>query len=66
MEFYSNGKLLLTGEYVVLNGALSLALPTIYGQHLKVKNNPLNNSNNAKDFIVLISTDISTLEVNQT
>ena len=40
MEFYSNGKLLLTGEYVVLNGALSLALPTIYGQHLKVKNNP--------------------------
>ena len=42
MEFYSNGKLLLTGEYVVLNGALSLALPTIYGQHLKVKNNPSN------------------------
>ena len=42
MEFYSNGKLLLTGEYAVLNGALSLALPTIYGQHLKVKNNPSN------------------------
>ena len=42
MEFYSNGKLLLTGEYVVLNGAVSLALPTIYGQYLKVKNNPSN------------------------
>ena len=42
MEFYSNGKLLLTGEYVVLNGALSLALPTIYGQYLKVKYNPSN------------------------
>ncbi|MCJ7466320.1 MAG: GYDIA family GHMP kinase [Maribacter sp.] len=36
-QFYSNGKLLLTGEYVVLDGALSLALPTTYGQFLKVK-----------------------------
>ncbi|TVZ08806.1 mevalonate kinase [Cellulophaga sp. RHA_52] len=35
-EFYSNGKLLLTGEYVVLDGALSLAVPTIYGQNLRV------------------------------
>jgi len=33
-EFYSNGKLLLTGEYAVLDGALSLALPTKYGQSL--------------------------------
>ncbi|SFW63399.1 GYDIA family GHMP kinase [Cellulophaga fucicola] len=37
-EFYSNGKLLLTGEYVVLDGALSLAVPTIYGQNLVVTN----------------------------
>lgn len=36
-RFYSNGKLLLTGEYVVLDGALSLALPTKYGQLLEVK-----------------------------
>lgn len=36
-RFYSNGKLLLTGEYVVLDGALSLALPTKYGQSLHVK-----------------------------
>ncbi len=35
-EFYSNGKLLLTGEYAVLDGALSLALPTRYGQSLLV------------------------------
>ncbi len=35
-QFYSNGKLLLTGEYVVLDGGLGLALPTIYGQFLKV------------------------------
>lgn len=32
--YYSNGKLLLTGEYVVLDGALALALPTKYGQSL--------------------------------
>lgn len=34
--FYSNGKLLLTGEYVVLDSALSLALPVRYGQYLTV------------------------------
>ena len=32
--YYSNGKLLLTGEYLVLDGALSLAVPTKYGQSL--------------------------------
>lgn len=36
LHFYSNGKLLLTGEYAVLDGALSLALPTTYGQSLKI------------------------------
>lgn len=35
--FYSNGKLLLTSEYLVLNGALALAVPTKYGQRLTVK-----------------------------
>ena len=34
--FYSNGKLLITGEYLVLDGAKALALPTKYGQYLKV------------------------------
>ncbi|MBP7821352.1 MAG: hypothetical protein KA010_00420 [Saprospiraceae bacterium] len=33
---YAHGKLLLTGEYYVLNGALSLALPTKLGQSLNV------------------------------
>jgi mevalonate kinase len=33
-QFYSNGKLLLSAEYVVLDGALALALPTKYGQSL--------------------------------
>ena len=35
--FYSNGKLLLTGEYVVLNGANALAIPTRFGQSLNVE-----------------------------
>ena len=36
-EFYSNGKLLITGEYLVLDGAKALALPTKFGQKLIVK-----------------------------
>jgi mevalonate kinase len=35
-EYYSNGKLLLSGEYAILDGALGLAVPTKYGQSLKV------------------------------
>ncbi|UKM66201.1 GYDIA family GHMP kinase [Flavobacteriaceae bacterium GSB9] len=34
---HSHGKLLITGEYVVLDGALSLAVPTKFGQSLKVE-----------------------------
>lgn len=37
--FYSNGKLLLTSEYTVLNGAKALALPTVFGQSLTVEEN---------------------------
>lgn len=36
MNYYSNGKLLLTGEYLVLDGAKSLAIPTRFGQDLQV------------------------------
>jgi len=35
--FYSNGKLLITGEYVVLDGAKAFALPTKFGQYLIVE-----------------------------
>ncbi len=35
--FYSNGKLLITGEYLVLDGAKALALPTKFGQNLIVE-----------------------------
>lgn len=36
-RFYSNGKLLITGEYLVLDGAKALAIPTKFGQDLVVK-----------------------------
>ena len=35
--FYSNGKLLLTGEYLVIDGAKAIAIPTKKGQSLSVK-----------------------------
>jgi len=36
-QYHSNGKLLLTGEYLVLRGAEALALPLQKGQTLRVK-----------------------------
>ena len=35
--FYSNGKLLMTGEYLVLDGAKAFALPTKFGQNLIIE-----------------------------
>lgn len=35
-KYYSNGKLLITGEYFVLDGATAFALPTKFGQYLEV------------------------------
>jgi len=35
-RFYSNGKLLLSGEYLVLDGATALAMPVKYGQSLEL------------------------------
>ena len=35
--FYSNGKLLISGEYLILDGAKGLALPTKMGQNLNVE-----------------------------
>lgn len=34
--YYSHGKLLITGEYLVLDGGLALAVPTKFGQSLQV------------------------------
>lgn len=36
-KFYSNGKLLLSGEYAILDGAVGLGLPTKFGQNLEVQ-----------------------------
>lgn len=36
-HFYAHGKLMLTGEYTVLDGAKSLAIPTKFGQSMTVK-----------------------------
>jgi len=35
-KYFSNGKLLLSGEYLVLDGANALAIPSRYGQSLEV------------------------------
>lgn len=37
--FYSKGKFLITGEYLILEGALALATPLKYGQSLRVTKN---------------------------
>lgn len=36
-QWYSNGKLLISGEYLVMEGAKSFALPLNQGQNLRVK-----------------------------
>ena len=38
-KYYSHGKLLLTGEYMVLRGSDALAVPTKMGQSLKFESN---------------------------
>jgi mevalonate kinase len=40
VSFHSNGKLLLTGEYAVLDGALALGLPCRLGQGLTISEHP--------------------------
>lgn len=40
MTYRAHGKILLTGEYAVLHGALALALPTRPGQTLRVEEGP--------------------------
>jgi len=36
-HYYAHGKVLLSGEYVILDGALGIGLPTKLGQHLYVE-----------------------------
>ncbi|HKK77697.1 MAG TPA: GYDIA family GHMP kinase [Saprospiraceae bacterium] len=39
-HYYAHGKLLLSAEYFILNGATGLAVPSAYGQHLRVQPSP--------------------------
>lgn len=39
-EFYSKGKLLISGEYLVLQGAKALSVPLKFGQAMKVEETP--------------------------
>ena len=43
IEYRANGKFLLTGEYLVLHGALALALPLKLGQSLTIKTMEISN-----------------------
>ncbi len=38
-RYYSHGKLLISGEYLILEGAIGLAVPTVLGQDLVVEEN---------------------------
>jgi len=48
-KFHAHGKLLLSAEYAILHGAVGLALPLKYGQHLTLNKVP-KASSNAKIF----------------
>ena len=67
-EFYSHGKLLITGEYTVLDGSMSLAVPTKFGQSLTVS--PISKNEIVwKSFDInkklWFKTNFSTLEMDQ-
>jgi mevalonate kinase len=44
LSFKANGKLLITGEYLVLHGARALALPVTMGQSMQIEVHPDDNS----------------------
>lgn len=50
VKFKSNGKLMLTGEYLALDNALVLTLPTKFGQSLHLKETEGNGSLNWKSY----------------
>lgn len=70
LQFYSHGKLLITGEYLIVHGAKSLAVPLKLGQHLTVDkgvNGILNWKASVKDSPWFeASFNIETLEILET
>ncbi|MFK7838708.1 MAG: GYDIA family GHMP kinase [Bdellovibrionales bacterium] len=72
-NFYAHGKLLLTSEYCVLDGAPAIALPTKLGQTLSVQTQTTNNNqlhwqafNMDKTCWIDAIFDLETFEINQT
>ena len=70
-SYYSNGKLLLTGEYLVLDGATALAIPTAYGQTLTVDSSASGklewtslDEQGATWFTAVFSSELEVLETN--
>lgn len=77
-HYHANGKLLITGEYFVLDGALALAVPTQLGQTLSIEKNNSNSINwrsldhknqewfsttiSTKDFTFQDAADVATAE----
>ncbi|MFN8288256.1 MAG: GYDIA family GHMP kinase [Chitinophagales bacterium] len=51
LSFYGHGKLLITSEYFVLDGALALAVPTKFGQTLRVR--PLHSGDSTLYWVAL-------------
>ena len=69
MDFYTPGKLLIAGEYLVLNGATALAVPTSgYGQKMSVSENNRQQilwksfDTNGKWFEAIFSTELKIIE----
>lgn len=46
MKFYAPGKLMISGEYLVLDGAYALSLPSKFGQYLEVSEGEINAKQN--------------------
>lgn len=66
----SNGKLLITGEYLVMEGAIALAFPLKFGQSLVVIKNNLGNivwrAYNPEELWFTAKYDLSSLEILET
>ena len=64
-KFYSNGKLLLSGEYLILDGATGLALPTSLGQELFVRTHNSEGVYFGKAWIIMVLAGLKQLLVCQ-
>lgn len=53
LKFHANGKLLISGEYAVLDGAYAWAIPTKYGQSLEVKSEEIRSSDSMLNWCAL-------------